>query len=425
MFRASVLAFTVKLGAAAVVFGYSILVARLLGVDDAGLFFLGNSVITIAVVIGRAGLDNSLVRFVAGGTDNGDWQAVRGVARAGLALSATAALATSVATWWLAPVISETAFGKPELTPTLQALSLGIVPLSLTLLYAQLLKGLSRITAHLLIFSGLVPAIASIAAIALAPRYGLIGVSAGWSAATIIALIIASLVWRRQLTRIPEVPGHFPFARLIASARPLFWMSLASVVVRWSSPLMLGIWASGADVALFTVASRTAFLTTLILIAVTSIIAPRFAAAHARGDLRELEKTARSSSAIMAFAAAPVCILFIAAPSRVLSVFGDGFQDAAPALALLAAAQFINVATGAVQYLLAMCGHEVVLRNITMVAAMAMIMLNFILIPAYGVYGAALAMMIVLIGQNLAAILVVRNRMGFWSVPGLKRVTVQ
>ena len=86
-------------------------------------------------------------------------------------------------------------------------------------------------------------------------------------------------------------------------------------------------------------------------------------------------------------------------------------------MVLLAFAQFINVATGAVHYLLAMCGHETELRNLGLAASVAIIVLNLALIPAYGLYGAAIAMTIVVIGQNLIATWVVRKRVGIQPLP--------
>ena len=415
--RASALAFVVKVGAAGVIFGYNVLVARLLGVDDAGLFFLGHSLLTIAVVVGRVGLDNPLVRFVAGSADGQRWHEVRGVARQGLALCAAVAAVVSLLCFVLAPWTAQAVFGKPDLAPVLRVLALGIVPLSLTLLVGQLLRGLSKITAHLVVVSALVPAIACVTAVLLAPTHGLVGVAGGWTVATVLALIVAAFLWQRHLAALPPSDRAFPFSRLLASAHPLFWMSLASVVVRWSSPLMLGIWSTGADVALFTAAVRTAFLTSLILVAVTSIVAPRFAAAHGRGDDDELERIARTSSGIMALAAAPVCLLLVLAPEWVLAIFGEGFAAAAPALALLAAAQFVNVATGSIQYLLAMCGEEIALRNLNLAAAFAIIMLNVALIPAYGLWGAALAMTVVIVGQNVAATWIVHKSIGIWPLP--------
>ncbi|WP_169709453.1 lipopolysaccharide biosynthesis protein [Deferrisoma camini] len=112
-----------------------------------------------------------------------------------------------------------------------------------------------------------------------------------------------------------------------------------------------------AEVGVFGAALRTATLTSLLLVAVNSMTAPKFAALWAKGDLQGLEKTAVKSAVLVSLSAAPILSILAFFPEQVLGLFGKDFASGAVALTILAAGQFVNAATGSVGYLLMMTGH--------------------------------------------------------------------
>jgi len=419
---ATALALLVKVGVAVVVLGFNLLIARLLGANDAGLFFLALSILTIAVVIGRGGFDNPLIRFTAADASRGQFATVSASARFAVVASAGLSLGVTVVLWVSAPGMANGLFDKPELVEPLRYLSASVLPMSLMLLFSQLLKGLSRIVEHLVIFSGLLPGIAGVMAYVFAPSHGLAGVCISWSAAAFLSCFIAAVLWFRQTRGWTGVPQSGAFQRLLASARPEFWTSLAIVLIQWSSPLMLGVWGTNAEVAMLTLASRVAVVTNLVLVAVSSVVTPRFARLHIEGDIGALQSTARNSAMLTAIVAFPIAGILIVAPGWVMSIFGTEFRDGSTALAMIAIGQFINVATGSVGALLVMTGHETIVRNLTLFSAALVLFLNTLMIPIFGINGAAAAMMIVLAGQNLAATWIVRKRLGIWSIPGFELI---
>jgi O-antigen/teichoic acid export membrane protein len=87
----------------------------------------------------------------------------------------------------------------------------------------------------------------------------------------------------------------------------------------------------------------------------------------------------------------PIFILagYLAVP--ILRMFGPGFDVAAPAMAVLAVGQFVNVSVGTAGTLLTM-SDRTYLNAINTAAAFALgLLLAFTLIPRYGLLGAAIA----------------------------------
>lgn len=417
--RGAMTAFTIKIVAAGVGFASNIVLARCLGAEGAGLYFLVLTVVTIAAVFGRMGLNNTILRFASANVSQGNWESVKGVYTKGIGFSVGASGLMGILMVVFAPVVAQRVFNNPELTGLIRWMSLAVIPLSISALYAQLLRAVDNIRDAMMVLSAWVPLFFTVGTIALAPRFGTRGAVWAYILATVLTTLIGMWVWRRETPRLRGLKGHFETKELLASSIPLFWASCWQLVMQWSSNCLLGVWNSSADVGIFAVANRTATLTTLILVAVNSISAPKFAALYSRGDIVGLGHLARGSAKMMTIMSIPIIVPLVFAPGWVMSLFGPQFTVGAGALVLLALGQFVNVATGSVSAVLMMCGYERVANNIMAFSAVCCVVSNLVLIPLWGVVGAAAATGITLITQNLLAVAMVWRRLGIMTIPGL------
>jgi O-antigen/teichoic acid export membrane protein len=176
---------------------------------------------------------------------------------------------------------------------------------------------------------------------------------------------------------------------------------------------MLGIWEDAQAVAFFATAQRTAMLTSFILFAVNTIAAPKFAAMHAANDMQGVRRMAIMSVRMMLLVAVPTTLFIFLLPEWLMSMFGEGFSAAATALMILAAGQFVNIATGSVGYLLSMTGLEKKVRDNVLISGAVSVLLGLILIPIYGVIGAAVAYACGVASQNLLGVYQVKKHLGF------------
>ena len=83
-------------------------------------------------------------------------------------------------------------------------------------------------------------------------------------------------------------------------------------------------------------------------------------------------------------------ILFVFA-AEILGVFGAAYQEAVPALRILIAGHFMSTLFGVTQVYLNMTKKQVVLQYILIIAVVINAIINAILIPKYGMLGAAVA----------------------------------
>lgn len=163
---------------------------------------------------------------------------------------------------------------------------------------------------------------------------------------------------------------------------------------------------------MFGAALRVAMLVSFFLIAVNNVVAPKFAALYARGEIESLGKVARQSALLLTVLASPIFMIMILAGNWVMGLYGSGFSDGGRVLAILAVGQLINACCGPVGTILMMSGHEQKVRNSTLLALLFQLSLCVGLIPRFGMEGAAIATATGIIVFNLLAVWYVRHLIG-------------
>ncbi len=412
--------FSVRVAGAAFAFFYHALLARMLGAELAGIYYLAFTTVSVAIITGRVGLDNALLRFTATHAAAGDWGAVKGLYRQGIRITLLASGLSTFLVFLGAPLIARTIFSEPALITPLQWMALSIVPTSLLFVPGEMLKGLKRPGDGMFIEASGTSILAFLFLLVLGIWGGILAPVLAFVLAAVTMMIVGMYLWRRAAhDRLRVVDGDFSRRLLLITSFPLFLVMLMELVMRYSDTILLGIFADTADVGVYAVVMRTAMLTAFFLAAVNSIAAPKLAALYQEGDTQALETVTQSSAKLMTVLAAPMLLLFMLAPSWILQVFGEDFKRGAVALAILAAGQFVNVATGSVIPLLMMSGYERTVRNNFVVAMILNIALGLLLIPRYGLNGAAVTAALSVITVNVLAAFSVYKKLGVVSV-GIK-----
>lgn len=413
--------FSMRVAGAAFAFFYHALLARLLGAELAGIYYLAFTTVSVAIIVGRVGLDNALLRFTATHAAAGDWDAVKGLYRQGIRITLLASGLATILVVLGAPLIARSIFSEPALITPLRWMALSIVPTSLLFVPGEMLKGLKRPGDGMFIEASGTSILGFLFLLVLGIWGGVLAPVLAFVLAAVVMMIVGMYLWRRAAhDRLRVVDGGFNRRLLLTTSFPLFLVMLMELVMRYSDTILIGVFADAADVGVYAVAMRTAMLTTFFLAAVNSIAAPKLAALYHQGDIQDLESVTQNSAKLMTVLAAPMLLLFMLVPTWVLQVFGEDFKRGAAALSILAAGQFVNVATGSVRHLLMMTGHERILLNNFTVATIFNIVLNLLLIPRYGINGAAVAAALSVVIVNVLASVSVYRKLGVVSV-GFKR----
>ena len=175
--------------------------------------------------------------------------------------------------------------------------------------------------------------------------------------------------------------------------------------------VIVGFFLPADQVAIFSIAFRVAMLITFMIYAVDSIFRPKAALLYADQNMPELQKITSHSTQLMFWPGLCCIILFVLSGKFILGVFGEEFIAGYEVFALLALSQLITVSTGPVNTLLTVTGHQDYSLMVFGTALIVLIILNVILIPIFGMAGAAYAVIIVTAFWNIWMLALVKKHL--------------
>lgn len=211
-------------------------------------------------------------------------------------------------------------------------------------------------------------------------------------------------------------------ARWLSAVVPLGFVSLFGLINQQADILVLGVFENTETVGIYRAAWSIAALVSFGLQAISAVLAPHYARLYSKKDLAKLQLYSSRSALILTLLAIPVVAIFFLYGREVLEqTFGLDYVSGYVALLLLALAQLFNVMMGPVGVLLNMTGHEKETLRGLAISAFVNIGLNFILIPMYGIEGAAIATVLSLVIWNALLLRAVKRDLGInCSVVGVR-----
>ena len=408
----------VRVAGAGLGFAFNVALARLLGANGLGIYHLSLTFALIASVVGRMGMDATMLKFGAtshAATDGGRLAAVHrmGIGTAALGCGIIALATFAAADWLAVTVYSDRAIAQP-----LRLMSIALVPFALLNLYGELLKAGQNQALSSFVQGAALPMVSLLLLFPLAGKIkDASAASSIYLAATVLVCALSFALWRRTIP--PDSPTTEPirFRTLLATAMPIYGSAMADVVMTFSDVLILGMFVTAADVGIYTAAARTALLTRFLLLANSSVAAPRFAALHAANDIEGVARLAVRSTILTTVSSVPLLLILVVFPEKVLSVFGPQFEAGSQVLVVLTIGQFVNAMTGPVGYLLNMSGFHRIEGRIAVVGALMTAGLCFALIPYWGLLGAATANAIATATCNLLRVYFAKSCLGILMLP--------
>lgn len=416
------LALTVKILAACGAFLLNIVIARNLGAEQAGYFFLAQAICVLLASITRQGFDNALVRFIAGFKVSNDSASISGMFKYAFLRVLIVSIVMALCLYSTASWLSISVFDKQHLEQTLHVAAFLIVPLALSQFMGFCFQGVKKVVPSMLYQSALLAVLSVISLSVISPDNASSTMNVYVICACIVVML-ALLQWIKYSplsgARLKDEDKH----AVNQAIKPLFLILLMTQATQWAGQLMLGAWSTSEEVALFATAQRTAMLTSFILVAVNAIAAPKFAEAFKQNQLDDIEQVALSSSRLMTAAAVPILIFMIVFAPWLMSLFGPDFIDGAVILRILAVGQFVNVITGSVGYLLQMTANERLLRNNMVISSVILVVGSIVAIPLFGVIGAAVVTSCAIATQNLLCVYQVKKKLGFNTLSIFKKAS--
>ena len=396
-------------------FALVLAVTRGLGPLETGVFFSAVAIFTIVSSIAQLGTDVGFVRAIAAMGATGRSGDIAALLRIGLPPVVLASLAASAVGLLTAVPVSQFLIDGPGAEPYLRVLAAFLPIATLLKTTSAATQGFGTMLPSAVVERMLVPALRlALVLVAVVAGATAAGVALAW-AVPLAAGLVGSALWLRLLLhQASRSEGKKP-RRVDAGLARDFWRFssvrglafMAQVSVTWIDIPLVAALASPRAAGIYAAASRLAIGASLVLRALNMSVAPQISALIARGNLEEVRRTYRVAALWGLTISLPLYAFLLFNAEHVLALFGEGFEQGAAALRILCVGWMIPTAAGGATTLLLMMGRARLNLANTAAGLVANVGLNVILIPAYGMDGAAVAWLVslaILNGASLAAI---------------------
>lgn len=201
-------------------------------------------------------------------------------------------------------------------------------------------------------------------------------------------------------------------SHLLIRAFPFLLIGSANIIMAQTDILMLGAFVDNQGVGVYRVAVNAAQLVMLPYYSVSAVLAPEFARLFAKGDIKKLESTSIFSiQAVFAITVPGVLILLFFGKFFIDILFGSGYENSYTPLLILSFGSLMAISIGYSGFLLNMTKHQNLSVKILFFVSALNIGLNFLLIPHWGMNGAAIATSISVITWLFLAKIFVRRKL--------------
>ena len=403
----AVIAIAVRVLGACITLVFNLIIARQLGPEQAGYFFLSLAIAMLLSSVASLGFENTVLRYTSASAKHG--VTVKNILNFALKYSLPAASIFALTLFFSASFIANTLFKKTSMESGLQYIAPSIIGLSMVYIVAMSFQARHKLLlsipcqnmAHFLLCGAAV-------------------LSFNITSANLVALgfslslgLTASLFYWLAIKGLNNIGDYINPTLLWQSAIPNWVTVVMSQVVQWSAPIIIGVYLAAEQVAYFSVAHRIAMLTSFILIAVNLVVAPKFAALNAKNDIDSIRKTAVFSVRLLVLSSMPIVVFMLLLPEFLMGLFGQQFKQGAVILQILVLGQAVNVITGSVGFLLMMSGNERDMRFVAILSGASMLTLAPIFTKLFGAIGAASVTAFCVSMQCLMAVYFVKKRLGF------------
>jgi O-antigen/teichoic acid export membrane protein len=226
---------------------------------------------------------------------------------------------------------------------------------------------------------------------------------------------------RKLATKIEPGASAYQVKTWLTVSLPMVMVDGFYLLLTYSGVLMLQIFHSPQDIAVYYAAEKTLALVAFVHFAVTQATAHRFSQHHAAGDREKLAATLAHAIRLTFWPSLAATVLVLAAGLPLLSLFGPGFVAGYPLMFIFSIGLLARAAVGPLAAFLNMIGEQRACAVVIAAAFAVNVVLCLILIPWLGVAGAAASISTAVVCESVALFFLAKRRLGvhglIWGAP--------
>ena len=421
------ISFFFRLGGQALGYLLTLIIANLFGAKGLGDYVLAITILKLFSVLAKFGLDTASIRFIASYASKEKWQSILNLRKKVVNILSVTTVLSSLLMYFLADSIADLINIDVKY---IRLNAFFVIPMVFFMLHYESLRGLKKI-AEFSFFYRMSQALISIIAIVIiyqftndkeVPIYA-------YLTSVLVVSFLAYLSFRHHLIKHANSKDSvnedfMSYSKLIDISIPLMFAESVQFIMVWIDKLMLGNMTTVEDVGIYFTAFKLSMIASISLMSINSIASPKFAEKFGKNDIIGLRKVVQQSTKMIFWTSFPLVAGFFIIPEYLLSLFGEEFKVGVTAFIFLSCGRLVSSFCGSVGNILKMTNNQNIFGLLLFCGAVINVVLNLVLIPesnllsSYGISGingAAFASMCSLSFWNLAMVLIVKRKFGFFT----------
>jgi len=390
-------------------FLFRALIGRYLGPSLLGIYFIGLAVFRISERVSCLGIQNGILRYVpiyAGGRDE---KRLKGTIVFGLRIVGLTGICVAAISFLGSHFIAKNIYGSPELTLVLRAFSVAIPFSAITTILVFSTQAFKIMKYKVMVREVLEPLLTVLIFLVLfSLSWELKGALLAFLLSVLAGTFLAYFFLKKIYPPIgkKDFPYIFEAKKLFRFSFPLFFVGFFYLIILWMNTFLIGYFLTPEDVGIFGAAHNIALLGLVVVNAFVSIFAPVVSDLSTRGQNKKLEELYKIITKWIFTLGFPLFVLMIYFDKEILVLsFGKAFVDGALVLVVLSIAMLINSVLGSAGFLTSMSGKpKLELLNLC-ITILVNALLSILLIPEFGIKGAAYATLIAFVLLNFMRVL--------------------
>lgn len=237
-----------------------------------------------------------------------------------------------------------------------------------------------------------------------------VGLFAGMACIVVLAKSQdGSAITKKQKSKYVGLPGYFMYLR---ESAPMTVVGATGLLERNIDTLMLANISGPETAGKYFIVTRMSALAMMPLQAFNATNSRRLSRLISISDKQKLTKICRKISVYSAAIVGVILLSVIALGPWLLGLFGKAYQDAWMPLAILLASWLLRSLMGPVNLVAVLSGHSNWSAKAASLSLVGNMLLNVVLIPIIGIYGAILATVVSRLARSWAISRYLRRQLG-------------
>lgn len=400
-------------------FGYIVvyLISKKNGSEGVGYYSMVNQILFVLGLLGALGTNTSVLRYIGQYNNESDRPILKIIYLNVLKIALPLSILLSLALYFFADVIATSLFKEADYSDPIRMIAFVLPLFTIDRIGVEFIRGLKRLKLSEFIRTTSKPLI-MLGFLGFYWQHDIKNIQIVYfiAIAASVNFVLSNsaiLLFIRNFGQ--KIHNQLSVSEMIKTSAPMMISNLSGALMNTSIIFLLQFFMNTSDVGIYAVCWSIVQFISIVLIVVNTIAAPKFAELFWGGKHEELQKVITQSAKMMFWGSIFVASIISLGAHWILQIFGNEFIEGKWVLYILILQQLVNSSAGSVGLILNMSNQQKFRRNSGLLSLAIQVSSAAILIPFFGILGAAFAALIGGSLWNIVCAVYVRKKLNIKS----------